>query len=134
MFLGVRFLHWHLFLLCTPSGKYSLTCLRSCIPFGIMTKQFFFKARNSQLFMLIYLPAQTIVSKNALQYRGNSQHDAQEFLLWLLDRVHEDLNHSVKQSGQPPLKVRTHASLGQSASHESVQILLLRTCCIALIQ
>ncbi|XP_063573711.1 ubiquitin carboxyl-terminal hydrolase 31-like isoform X4 [Pongo abelii] len=46
----------------------------------------------------------TIVSKNALQYRGNSQHDAQEFLLWLLDRVHEDLNHSVKQSGQPPLK------------------------------
>ncbi|XP_006872056.1 PREDICTED: ubiquitin carboxyl-terminal hydrolase 31 [Chrysochloris asiatica] len=46
----------------------------------------------------------SIVSKNALQYRGNSQHDAQEFLLWLLDRVHEDLNHSVKQSGQPPLK------------------------------
>ncbi|KAL4686112.1 hypothetical protein H8959_001709, partial [Pygathrix nigripes] len=46
----------------------------------------------------------TIVSKNALQYRGNSQHDAQEFLLWLLDRVHEDLNHLVKQSGQPPLK------------------------------
>ncbi|XP_064151763.1 ubiquitin carboxyl-terminal hydrolase 31 isoform X2 [Loxodonta africana] len=46
----------------------------------------------------------SIVSKNALQYRGNSQHDAQEFLLWLLDRVHEDLNHSVKQSGQTPLK------------------------------
>ncbi|XP_004705783.2 ubiquitin carboxyl-terminal hydrolase 31, partial [Echinops telfairi] len=46
----------------------------------------------------------SIVSKNALQYRGSSQHDAQEFLLWLLDRVHEDLNHSVKQSGQPPLK------------------------------
>ena len=23
---------------------------------------------------------------------GGSQHDAQEFLLWLLDRVHEDLN------------------------------------------
>ncbi|OBS74828.1 hypothetical protein A6R68_14631, partial [Neotoma lepida] len=47
----------------------------------------------------------SIVSKNALQYRGNSQHDAQEFLLWLLDRVHEDLNHAVKQSGQPPLKI-----------------------------
>ncbi|KAK2493120.1 hypothetical protein MC885_021180 [Smutsia gigantea] len=46
----------------------------------------------------------SIVSKNALQYRGSSQHDAQEFLLWLLDRVHEDLNHAVKQSGQPPLK------------------------------
>ena len=24
--------------------------------------------------------------------KGGSQHDAQEFLLWLLDRVHEDLN------------------------------------------
>ncbi|XP_042545768.1 ubiquitin carboxyl-terminal hydrolase 31 [Dipodomys spectabilis] len=46
----------------------------------------------------------SIVSKNALQYRGNSQHDAQEFLLWLLDRVHEDLNHAIKESGQPPLK------------------------------
>uniref|UniRef100_A0A8C1ZL44 ubiquitinyl hydrolase 1 n=1 Tax=Cyprinus carpio TaxID=7962 RepID=A0A8C1ZL44_CYPCA len=37
------------------------------------------------------------VAKSALQYRGNAQHDAQEFLLWLLDRVHEDLNHL----GQP---------------------------------
>uniref|UniRef100_A0A9J8CBX4 ubiquitinyl hydrolase 1 n=1 Tax=Cyprinus carpio carpio TaxID=630221 RepID=A0A9J8CBX4_CYPCA len=35
------------------------------------------------------------VAKSALQYRGNAQHDAQEFLLWLLDRVHEDLNHLV---------------------------------------
>ncbi|EPY74532.1 ubiquitin carboxyl-terminal hydrolase 31-like protein [Camelus ferus] len=53
----------------------------------------------------------SIVSKNALQYRGNSQHDAQEFLLWLLDRVHEDLNHAVKQSGQPPLKPPSETNL-----------------------
>ncbi|XP_037363323.1 ubiquitin carboxyl-terminal hydrolase 31 [Talpa occidentalis] len=53
----------------------------------------------------------SIVSKNALQYRGNSQHDAQEFLLWLLDRVHEDLNHAVKQSGQPPLKPPSEADM-----------------------
>ncbi|XP_077683862.1 ubiquitin carboxyl-terminal hydrolase 31 isoform X2 [Eretmochelys imbricata] len=46
----------------------------------------------------------SIVSKNSMQYRGNSQHDAQEFLLWLLDRVHEDLNNLVKYSGRPPLK------------------------------
>ncbi|XP_041942151.1 ubiquitin carboxyl-terminal hydrolase 31 [Alosa sapidissima] len=44
------------------------------------------------------------VSKNAMQYRGNAQHDAQEFLLWLLDRVHEDLNNIVQSSGGPSIK------------------------------
>ncbi|XP_051851660.1 ubiquitin carboxyl-terminal hydrolase 43 [Antechinus flavipes] len=34
------------------------------------------------------------VSKYGSQFQGNSQHDALEFLLWLLDRVHEDLNIS----------------------------------------
>lgn len=52
---------------------------------------------------------QNIVSKNAMQYRGNAQHDAQEFLLWLLDRVHEDLNNVVNYSGMPSLKVRDFA-------------------------
>lgn len=28
------------------------------------------------------------------QYRGSAQHDAQEFLLWLVDHLHEDLNHA----------------------------------------
>ncbi|XP_029431895.1 ubiquitin carboxyl-terminal hydrolase 31 isoform X2 [Rhinatrema bivittatum] len=46
----------------------------------------------------------TVVSKNALQYRGSSQHDAQEFLLWLLDRVHEDLNNAAKPNGRPSVK------------------------------
>ncbi|OCT64272.1 ubiquitin carboxyl-terminal hydrolase 31 [Xenopus laevis] len=46
----------------------------------------------------------TIVSRNALQYRGTSQHDAQEFLLWLLDRVHEDLNVVVQHKPRPPLE------------------------------
>ncbi|XP_077306308.1 ubiquitin carboxyl-terminal hydrolase 31 [Lithobates pipiens] len=46
----------------------------------------------------------TIVSRNALQYRGTSQHDAQEFLLWLLDRVHEDLNASGKNMPRPPVE------------------------------
>ncbi|XP_015260673.1 PREDICTED: ubiquitin carboxyl-terminal hydrolase 43-like, partial [Cyprinodon variegatus] len=32
----------------------------------------------------------SIVSKYGSQFRGNSQHDALEFLLWLLDKVHED--------------------------------------------
>ncbi|NXO13229.1 UBP43 hydrolase, partial [Oriolus oriolus] len=34
---------------------------------------------------------QNIVSKHSSQFRGNAQHDALEFLLWLLDRMHEDL-------------------------------------------
>ncbi|NXN93325.1 UBP31 hydrolase, partial [Rhinopomastus cyanomelas] len=44
------------------------------------------------------------VSKNAMQYRGNAQHDAQEFLLWLLDRVHEDLHNALNHSSVSPLK------------------------------
>ncbi|XP_019949735.1 ubiquitin carboxyl-terminal hydrolase 31 [Paralichthys olivaceus] len=43
------------------------------------------------------------VSKNATQFKGNSQHDAQEFLLWLLDRVHEDLN-TVNPNSRPAIK------------------------------
>ncbi|XP_075576263.1 ubiquitin carboxyl-terminal hydrolase 43 [Pelecanus crispus] len=35
-----------------------------------------------------------IVSKHSSQFRGNAQHDALEFLLWLLDRMHEDLGAS----------------------------------------
>ncbi|XP_015230635.1 PREDICTED: ubiquitin carboxyl-terminal hydrolase 31-like [Cyprinodon variegatus] len=45
-----------------------------------------------------------VVSKSALQFKGNSQHDAQEFLLWLLDRVHEDLNQIVHPDSRPPRK------------------------------
>lgn len=44
---------------------------------------------------------QNVVSKSAIQFKGNSQHDAQEFLLWLLDRVHEDLNHIVHPDIRP---------------------------------
>lgn len=37
-----------------------------------------------------------------MQFKGNAQHDAQEFLLWLLDRVHEDIN---TVNSRPPIKV-----------------------------
>lgn len=39
----------------------------------------------------------SVVDKYGSQYRGNLQHDAQEFLLWLLDKVHEDLNQATKK-------------------------------------
>ncbi|XP_013169466.1 PREDICTED: ubiquitin carboxyl-terminal hydrolase 31 [Papilio xuthus] len=49
-----------------------------------------------------YSPDMSIAFKGAVerhgsQYRGNSQHDAQEFLFWLLDKVHEDLNTATKK-------------------------------------
>ncbi|XP_063312103.1 ubiquitin carboxyl-terminal hydrolase 43 isoform X2 [Pelobates fuscus] len=47
-----------------------------------------------------------VVSKYGSQFRGNSQHDALEFLLWLLDKVNEDLNSSngenSKTQAKPP--------------------------------
>lgn len=42
-----------------------------------------------------------IVGQHGLQYRGYAQHDAQEFLLWLLDKVHEDLNRATKKKYKP---------------------------------
>ena len=39
----------------------------------------------------------SVIEKYGAQYRGAAQHDAQEFLLWLLDKVHEDLNTATKK-------------------------------------
>lgn len=55
--------------------------------------------------LLVCCLLQNAVSKNATQFRGHSQHDAQEFLLWLLDRVHEDLN-TVNPNSRPSIKVK----------------------------
>lgn len=42
-----------------------------------------------------------VVGQHGLQYRGYAQHDAQEFFLWLLDKVHEDLNRATKKKYKP---------------------------------
>ncbi|KAI4566418.1 hypothetical protein MJG53_015095 [Ovis ammon polii x Ovis aries] len=44
------------------------------------------------------------VSKYGAQFQGNAQHDALEFLLWLLDRVHEDLEGSSRGPGSDKLQ------------------------------
>lgn len=46
-----------------------------------------------------------VIEKYGSQYRGSNQHDAQEFLLWLLDKVHEDLNTATKRKYKT-IKVR----------------------------
>uniref|UniRef100_A0A1L8DSS4 ubiquitinyl hydrolase 1 n=1 Tax=Nyssomyia neivai TaxID=330878 RepID=A0A1L8DSS4_9DIPT len=38
------------------------------------------------------------VTKNAPQFAGGGQHDSQEFLEWLLDALHEDLNRVMEKS------------------------------------
>ncbi|XP_033894023.3 ubiquitin carboxyl-terminal hydrolase 43-like isoform X2 [Acipenser ruthenus] len=64
---------------------------------GEVTKQLASLMRA--LWTLDYTPQLSVefkntVSKYGSQFRGNSQHDALEFLLWLLDQVHEDVNSS----------------------------------------
>lgn len=38
-----------------------------------------------------------VVERYGAQYKGTQQHDALEFLIWLLDKVHEDLNMAPKK-------------------------------------
>ncbi|XP_075415686.1 ubiquitin carboxyl-terminal hydrolase 43 [Tenrec ecaudatus] len=44
------------------------------------------------------------VSKYGSQFQGNSQQDALEFLLWLLDRVHEDLDGASRRGTSEKLQ------------------------------
>lgn len=52
----------------------------------------------------------SIVAKYGSQFRGNSQHDALEFLLWLLDRVHEDANPSHNNNNSSSIKAKSKGS------------------------
>ena len=54
---------------------------------GLLLKCLWSEKYNSE----ISIDFKAIVGKHNNQYKGTSQHDSQEFLLWLLDRVHEDL-------------------------------------------
>uniref|UniRef100_UPI00398E3989 ubiquitin carboxyl-terminal hydrolase 43a isoform X2 n=1 Tax=Pristiophorus japonicus TaxID=55135 RepID=UPI00398E3989 len=62
-----------------------------------------------------------IVAKYGSQFRGNSQHDALEFLLWLLNRVHEDLNCSPNKKSKPSIKPSVGGGENAAGSHQSAQ-------------
>ncbi|XP_048180121.1 ubiquitin carboxyl-terminal hydrolase 43 [Corvus hawaiiensis] len=63
-----------------------------------------------------------IVSKHSSQFRGNAQHDALEFLLWLLDRMHEDLGAaSPAQQSRGPAQPGKDGSSGASRSPPGTQ-------------
>ncbi|XP_060060406.1 ubiquitin carboxyl-terminal hydrolase 43 isoform X2 [Erinaceus europaeus] len=80
------------------------------------------------------------VSKYGSQFQGNSQHDALEFLLWLLDRVNEDLEGSsrgpepqkpeVRRTSENLLSPAAQLPLGQSfvQSHFQAQYRSSLTC------
>ncbi|KAM9313925.1 ubiquitin carboxyl-terminal hydrolase 43a [Pholidichthys leucotaenia] len=64
------------------------------------------------LWTLEYTPQLSVefkstVAKYGSQFRGNSQQDALEFLLWLLDRVHEDANTSVDKNSSSKTKANS---------------------------
>ncbi|KAM9258133.1 ubiquitin carboxyl-terminal hydrolase 43 [Cariama cristata] len=63
-----------------------------------------------------------IVSKHSSQFRGNAQHDALEFLLWLLDRMHEDLGAaSPAQQTRGPEEPSEDGSSGAGSSSSAAQ-------------
>ncbi|KAJ8283710.1 hypothetical protein COCON_G00025600 [Conger conger] len=55
----------------------------------------------------------SIVSKYGSQFRGNSQHDALEFLLWLLDRMHEDASSAPNSNNHGKTKAAGKGPAGE---------------------
>ena len=51
-------------------------------------------------------------------FAGGSQHDAQEFLLWLLDRVHEDLNVAPRRRPRHAKSSNANANANVSPTDE----------------
>ncbi|XP_068606936.1 ubiquitin carboxyl-terminal hydrolase 43a [Brachionichthys hirsutus] len=79
-------------------------------PRGEVTEQLASLVRA--LWTLEYTPQLSVgfksaVAKYASQFRGNAQHDALEFLLWLLDRVHEDSSFSQNPSSSSKTKTNS---------------------------
>ncbi|XP_052454758.1 ubiquitin carboxyl-terminal hydrolase 43-like [Carassius gibelio] len=56
----------------------------------------------------------SVVSKYGSQFKGNAQHDALEFLLWLLDHVHEDASLSTNNNHSSKTKSSSQVTQLQS--------------------
>jgi ubiquitin carboxyl-terminal hydrolase 31 len=48
-----------------------------------------------------------VICRHGPQFGDSAQHDAQEFLLWLLDAMHEELNLSCRKHVRKNLQART---------------------------
>ncbi len=80
---------------------------------GVVTEQFATLLKclwNGQYDPKLTAEFKDVVGRYNSQYQGASQHDAQEFFLWLLDNVHEDLNQAGKKKYKQ-IKVRTNGEL-----------------------
>ncbi|XP_010719590.2 ubiquitin carboxyl-terminal hydrolase 43 [Meleagris gallopavo] len=82
---------------------------------------------------LLCCAPQSIVAKHGAQFRGNAQHDALEFLLWLLDRMHEDLGSASPAPGPRAAHQRSAEQSGASGesfvqSHFQAQYRSSLTC------
>lgn len=55
-------------------------------------KEQHFHALSCPFLLLSFASSQAIVASKASQFTGYAQHDAQEFMAFLLDGLHEDLN------------------------------------------
>jgi len=73
---------------CCPGARGELT-----ESFATVVKSLWTQCMSSE----ISSDFRSTVSRHGAQYRGYMQHDAQEFLLWLLDRIHEDVNIATKK-------------------------------------
>ncbi|XP_026118786.1 ubiquitin carboxyl-terminal hydrolase 43a [Carassius auratus] len=58
----------------------------------------------------------SVVSKYGSQFKGNAQHDALEFLLWLLDHVHEDASLSTNNNHNSKTKPSSKGPVGLEES------------------
>ena len=78
--------------------------VRTFSSYGAVTEQFAILLKclwNGQYDPRVTGQFKDVIGRHACQYQGSSQHDAQEFFLWLLDCVHEDLNQAGKKKYRP---------------------------------